>query len=39
MPWDDLDAERNEIKRLEDLTEAEKQDEVDKFLKRINHGK
>jgi len=39
MPWDDPDREANELKRLEDLTEAEKQVEVDRFLKRVRHGK
>lgn len=39
MPWDDPDREANEIKRLEGLTEAEKQEEARKFLERIHHGK
>ena len=39
MPWDDPDREGKEIKRLKDLSEAEKQVEVEKFLKRVHHGK
>lgn len=39
MPWDDQNREDREVKRLEDLDEAGRQEEVDKFFARINKNK
>ena len=39
MPWDDVRAENDEIKRLAGLSEEETQIEAQKFLKKINHGR
>lgn len=40
MPWDDQNAvgEQAEIRRLENLDEAGRQEEVNKFLSRLNNG-
>ena len=39
MPWDEVVDDAQEIKRLANLGEEETQKEVEKFLKRVNHGK
>ena len=39
MPWDDVRAENDEIKRLAGLSEEEAQIEAQKFLNRLNHGR
>jgi hypothetical protein len=38
MPWDEVDSGENEIKRLAHLNEEETQEEVRKFLQRVNKG-
>lgn len=38
MPWDEVDPDSSEIKRLTSLSEEETQKEVEKFFSRINHG-
>lgn len=35
MPWDDITSEADEIARLTTMTDAQRQQEVDKFLSKI----